>query len=41
VANNQSVTTPEDIATNLVLTASDVDSTNLTYAILTGRRMAS
>src|SRR6185503_5390533 len=36
VANNQSVTTPEDTATNLVLTASDVDSTNLTFAILTG-----
>jgi len=36
VANNQSVTTPEDTATNLVLTASDVDSPNLTYAILNG-----
>ncbi|HXI69439.1 MAG TPA: Ig-like domain-containing protein [Verrucomicrobiae bacterium] len=34
VANNQSVTTPEDTATNLVLTASDVDSTNLVFALL-------
>jgi hypothetical protein len=34
VANNQSRTTPEDTATNLVLTASDSDSTNLTYAIV-------
>ena len=36
VANNQSVTTPEDTATNLVLTATDVDSSNLTYSILAG-----
>ncbi|MEI7851654.1 MAG: Ig-like domain-containing protein, partial [Kiritimatiellales bacterium] len=34
VANNQSVTLPENTATNLVLTASDVDNTNLTYSIL-------
>ncbi len=34
VVNNQSVTTPEDTATNLVLTASDVDSTNLVFALL-------
>ena len=34
VANNQSATTPENTATNLVLTASDSDSTNLTYAIV-------
>jgi uncharacterized repeat protein (TIGR01451 family) len=36
VANGQSVTTPEDTSTNLVLTASDVDSTNLTFAIVSG-----
>lgn len=36
VANNQSFVTPEDVATNLVLAASDVDSTNLTFAILSG-----
>ena len=34
LANNQSVTTPEDTVTNLVLTASDVDSTNLVFALL-------
>ncbi len=34
VAFNQSVITPEDTTTNLLLTASDVDSTNLTFAIL-------
>jgi VCBS repeat-containing protein len=36
VANNQSVAMPEDTATNLVLTASDVDSTNLTFAVVSG-----
>jgi len=36
VASNQSVTIPEDTSTNLVLTASDVDSSNLVYAILSG-----
>jgi len=36
VALAQSVTTPEDTATNLVLTASDVDSTNLVFALLSG-----
>jgi VCBS repeat-containing protein len=36
VADNQSVTLPEDTTTNLVLTASDVDSTNLTFAIVSG-----
>jgi hypothetical protein len=36
VANNQSPTTPADTAINLVLTASDSDSTDLTYAILAG-----
>src|SRR6185295_884005 len=35
LANNQSVTTPEDTSTNLVVTGSDIDSTNLTYAVLT------
>lgn len=34
VANYQSPTTPEDTAANLALTASDIDSTNLTYAIV-------
>src|SRR5262249_51399226 len=34
VANNQTVTTPEDTATNLVLTATDVDGDTLTYAVL-------
>jgi hypothetical protein len=34
VANDQSLTVAGDAATNLVLTATDVDSTNLTYAIL-------
>ena len=34
LANNQNVTTPEDTVTNLVLTASDVDSTNLVFALL-------
>jgi RNase H-fold protein (predicted Holliday junction resolvase) len=36
VADNQSVTTPEDTAKSIVLTGSDVDSTNLTFAILAG-----
>jgi uncharacterized repeat protein (TIGR01451 family) len=36
LANNQSVTIPEGTITNLVLTASDVDNTNLTFSILTG-----
>ena len=36
VADNQAVTIPEDGSTNLVLTASDVDNTNLTFSILTG-----
>ena len=36
VAINQSVTTPEDTSTNLVLTASDVDSSNLVFAVLSG-----
>jgi regulation of enolase protein 1 (concanavalin A-like superfamily) len=36
VAYNQSPSTAEDTATNLVLTASDIDSTNLTYAIVAG-----
>jgi hypothetical protein len=36
VANNQSPTTPADTAINLVLTASDSDSPNLTYAIVAG-----
>jgi VCBS repeat-containing protein len=36
VANNQSITMPEDTITNLVLTGSDVDSATLTYAILAG-----
>jgi hypothetical protein len=35
VANNQDVTTLEDTLTNVVLTATDIDSTNLAYAILT------
>ena len=35
VAQNQSVTTPEEMATNLVLTAIDVDSPNLTFALRT------
>src|SRR6185369_6157742 len=34
-ANNQSVTIPEDTATNLVLVGSDIDSV-VTYAILSG-----
>jgi hypothetical protein len=34
VANNQNVSTGEDTATNIVLTATDVDSTNLTYSIV-------
>ncbi|MCX6896815.1 MAG: Ig-like domain-containing protein, partial [Verrucomicrobia bacterium] len=34
VANSQSATTPEDTATNLVLTASDIDSASLTYTIV-------
>src|SRR5207249_3417936 len=36
IANNQSVTTPEDTATNLVLTASDVDGNPLTFVIVSG-----
>ncbi len=36
VANNQGVVTPEDTATNLVVTGTDVESTNLVYAILAG-----
>ena len=36
VAVNQSVVTPEDTGTNLVVHGTDVDSTNLTYAILVG-----
>src|SRR5439155_11252619 len=35
VANNQSVTTPEDTATNLVLSGSDVEGP-VTFAILSG-----
>src|SRR5213593_2278008 len=35
VANNQSVTTPEDTSTNLVLTGSDVEGP-VTFAILSG-----
>ncbi|TAK93165.1 MAG: tandem-95 repeat protein, partial [Verrucomicrobia bacterium] len=34
-ANDQTVTTPEDSATNLLLAATDVDSTNFIFAILT------
>ncbi|MEI7533308.1 MAG: tandem-95 repeat protein [Verrucomicrobiae bacterium] len=34
VANDQSLTVAGDVATNLVLTATDVDNTNLTYSIL-------
>src|SRR5205823_1715630 len=36
VANDQSVTTPEDTAKSIVVSGSDIDSTNLTYAILAG-----
>jgi uncharacterized repeat protein (TIGR01451 family) len=36
VAINQNVTMPEDTSTNLVVHGTDVDSTNLTYAILSG-----
>src|SRR6185503_17784019 len=36
IANSQSITTPEDTATNLVLTASDVDGNPLTFIIITG-----
>src|SRR5207248_2501926 len=36
VANNQSVTTPEDTPKSITVTGSDVDSTNLIYAILVG-----
>jgi hypothetical protein len=36
VANNQNVSTVEDAATDIVLTATDVDSTNLTYSIVSG-----
>jgi regulation of enolase protein 1 (concanavalin A-like superfamily) len=35
VANNQNASTPEDTVDNLVLTATDADSTNLTYAVRT------
>jgi len=34
LANNQGVTIPEDTSTNLVLTASDIDSSNLVLAVL-------
>jgi len=34
IAGNQSVTTAEDTATNLVLTATDVDGDTLTFAVL-------
>src|SRR5207248_2175881 len=36
VAGNVFITTPEDTATNLVVSGSDIDSTNLVYAILSG-----
>jgi hypothetical protein len=36
IADDQSVTTPEDTAKGITLTGSDVDSTNLTFAILIG-----
>ena len=36
IANNQSVTMPEDTTTNLVLTATDVDGDPLTFTIVTG-----
>ena len=36
VANNLNVITPEDTSTNLVLTATDPDNTNLVFAILNG-----
>src|SRR5207244_6521745 len=36
VANAQNLTTPEDTATNLVLSASDVDGNALTFVILSG-----
>src|SRR5207247_2261324 len=36
VANSQSATTPEDTATNLVLSASDVDGNALTFVIVSG-----
>src|SRR4029077_7821558 len=36
VAGNVSITTPEDTATNLVVSGSDVDSTNLVFANLSG-----
>src|SRR5439155_17090675 len=36
VANSQSVTTPEDTSTNLVLTGSDVDGNALTFMIVSG-----
>jgi VCBS repeat-containing protein len=35
VANNQSVTTPEDTAVNITLTASDIDADTLTYSVVT------
>ena len=35
VANNQSLTTPKNVSTNLTLTATDVDGDALTYAIVT------
>src|SRR5205823_2377596 len=34
IANDQNVVMPEDTGTNIVATATDVDSTNLTYTIL-------
>ncbi|TAL06943.1 MAG: tandem-95 repeat protein, partial [Verrucomicrobia bacterium] len=34
IAGDQSITTPEDTATNLFLAATDVDSTNLAFAVL-------
>jgi hypothetical protein len=40
LADNQSVTTPEDTAKTIELTGSDADSTNLTFAILAGRPTA-
>ncbi|MBI3879110.1 MAG: tandem-95 repeat protein [Verrucomicrobia bacterium] len=36
VAIAQSITTPEDIATNLTLTGFDVEGSNLTFAVITG-----
>src|SRR5205807_197350 len=36
IVYDQNVVTPEDTAANIVLTATDVDSTNLVYAVLAG-----